>query len=280
MLFKGKNSKRIDIEDRRSVVILPQNPYLLKRLVFDNIAYGLKIRGQKEELEKKVFDALFWVGLDSSFAKRKWSQLSGGEAQRVALAARLILKPEVLILDEPTSSVDTNSAQQIKEAIFFAKEKWNTTLMISSHDHSWLNQACDRKIALFQGKIVQNSAVNLLFAPWLQDENGNLVKLFGDGQRLCIKNSQKKKKDTVVMINSKDVAIYPKNYAFKEGKPSLLGIIISIEKQNLDDDLIVETVVGGVKLSGKISKKELLYYKLLPGEKATIRVDTDRACWL
>ena len=119
----------IDENIKKSVVMLPQNPYLLKRSVFENIAYGLKIRGESVDLKSKVEEALSLVGLDKNFSNRKWNQLSGGEAQRVALASRLILKPKVLILDEPTVGVDTNSAQLIKDAILLAKQKYNTTII-------------------------------------------------------------------------------------------------------------------------------------------------------
>ena len=162
-----ENTSKIDSEIKKSIVILPQNPYLLKRSVFENIAYGLKIRNENENLIQKVEEALSLVGLDNDFSKRKWSQLSGGEAQRVALAARLILKPKVLILDEPTAGVDTNSAQLIKEAILIAKQKYNTTIFISSHDYNWLNHISDKKIALFQGNLVENGNINLLFSPWI-----------------------------------------------------------------------------------------------------------------
>ena len=181
------------LDSRQSIVILPQNPYLLKRTVFDNITYGLKLRKEGDNLDEKVREALSLVGLDSSFSSRKWSALSGGEAQRVALAARLILKPKVLILDEPTSGVDTNSAQLIKEAVLLAKQKYNTTILVSSHDHNWLNHICDKRIALFQGELVQSGSVNLLFSPWQRDEQHNLVKVFLDGQELVIQNSFRKK---------------------------------------------------------------------------------------
>jgi tungstate transport system ATP-binding protein len=149
--FEGIDTKKIDTKMRQDVIMLPQNPYLLKRTVFENIAYGLRVRKDTNNLKEKIDEALTIVGLDLSFAKRKWSQLSGGEAQRVALAARVILRPKVLILDEPTTGVDTNSAQLIKEAILTAKQKFNTTILISSHDHKWLNQICDERVALFQG---------------------------------------------------------------------------------------------------------------------------------
>ncbi len=80
-------------------------------------------------------------------------------------------------MDEPTTGVDTNSSQLIKEAILIAKQKYNTTILISSHDHNWLNHICDRKIALFQGHIVESGSVNLLFSPWEKDIDGDLVKI-------------------------------------------------------------------------------------------------------
>ena len=109
-----------------------------------NIAYGLKIRGESVDLKVKL-KRLSLVGLDKNFSNRKWNQLSGGEAQRVALASRLILKPKVLILDEPTVGVDTNSAQLIKDAILLAKQKYNTTIFISSHDYTWLKHISDKR---------------------------------------------------------------------------------------------------------------------------------------
>ena len=149
----------IDENIKKSVVMLPQNPYLLKRTVFENIAYGLKIRGESVDLKSKVEEALSLVGLDKNFSNRKWNQLSGGEAQRVALASRLILKPKVLILDEPTVGVDTNSAQLIKDAILLAKQKYNTTIFISSHDYTWLKHISDKLIALFQIRFFNPSMV-------------------------------------------------------------------------------------------------------------------------
>jgi energy-coupling factor transporter ATP-binding protein EcfA2 len=116
IFFKSRKTAPFDASVRFQVSLLPQEPYLMKRSVFDNIAYGLVLRGiDRSAHAKAVADALALVGLsDEEFAGRSWYQLSGGEAQRVALAARLVLRPDVLLLDEPTASVDAASAQQIK----------------------------------------------------------------------------------------------------------------------------------------------------------------------
>ena len=278
--FNGISNKKLDLDTRHSVVIVPQNPYLLKRTVFENITYGLKLRNIVDNLEEKVQEALSIVGLESSFANRKWSQLSGGEAQRVALAARLILKPKVLILDEPTSGVDTNSAQLIKEAVLLAKQKYNTTILISSHDHNWLNQICDKRVALFQGELVQSGSVNLLFAPWQKDTNGNLVKEFIDGQKLVIENSKQHKRDSVAMINSDHIDICKIDCDKMIDENTLTGKISSIHQQHSSDMLLIEFAIGGICFNSKITRQKMQEQLLLPGDSINVNIDTNSVCWI
>ena len=116
VLFKGEPAEPFADHVRFQATLLTQEPYLMKRSVFKNISYGLELRRDTRNLSDRVYDALALVGLSGNdFLHRKWYELSGGEAQRVALAARLILKPEVLLLDEPTASIDAASAQIIKD---------------------------------------------------------------------------------------------------------------------------------------------------------------------
>jgi len=278
--FNGMCNKRMDLESRQSVVMVPQNPYLLKRTVHENVAYGLKLRGEKSDIKEKVLEALTLVGLDSSFANRKWSQLSGGEAQRVALAARLILKPKVLILDEPTTGVDTNSAQLIKEAILTAKQKYNTTILISSHDHNWLNHICDRRVALFQGELVESGSVNLLFAPWEKDKDGNLVKVFMDNQRLTIPNSLSKKRDSVMMVNSEHITICRENCEDMQNENTLIGVVNSLSQQQSGEGLLIEFSIAGVSFNCKLSREEMQKQALLPGDKIHVNIDVHEVCWI
>ena len=278
--YNGISNNKLDLDDRHGIVILPQNPYLLKRTVYDNIIYGLKLRKEFDDLDEKVEEALNLVGLDISFSSRKWSALSGGEAQRVALAARLILKPKVLILDEPTSGVDTNSAQLIKEAVLQAKQKYNTTILVSSHDHNWLNHICDERIALFQGELVQSGSVNLVFAPWEKDENNNLVKKFMDGQELVIKNSAEKKTDSVVMINSEYITICKKGCDYMINQDTLMGKISSIHQESSSDNLLVDFIISGVSFICKLTRSEMQEQSLLPGDKININIDTNDVCWI
>ena len=268
----------IDENIKKSVVMLPQNPYLLKRTVFENIAYGLKIRGESVDLKSKVEEALSLVGLDKNFSNRKWNQLSGGEAQRVALASRLILKPKVLILDEPTVGVDTNSAQLIKDAILLAKQKYNTTIFISSHDYTWLKHISDKKIALFQGSLVEHGNINLLFPPWSKNQNGDLVKNFIDGQKIVIPNSKSKKRDSVVIINQSSIKI--SKFDENNKKERLIATVTSIQKDENRDNLQIEFSICGINFSCLISKNEIQKDILFPGDKVEVFFNLDNVCWM
>ena len=148
LLFRGH-----EIADpapaRREVTLLLQEPYLLHRTVFDNVAFGLKLRRDNAGREARVAEALAMVGLDTErFARRRWFELSGGEAQRVALASRLVLRPAALLLDEPTASLDAKSTARIHEAALKARQAWGTTLVIVSHDHAWLAGVADEILDL------------------------------------------------------------------------------------------------------------------------------------
>jgi len=141
---------------RQRVTLLTQEPYLLKRSVYANVAYGLKLRGQGSD-RQRVREALDMVGLDpDNFGPRSWHELSGGDAQRVALAQRLALRPKVLLLDEPTASLDEESAELVKSASTLAREHWGATLVIVSHDREWLTAVCDSIVRLKQGRLVQD----------------------------------------------------------------------------------------------------------------------------
>ena len=135
---------------RRQAVLMPQDPALLRRRVEDNVLYGLRVRGQQDP--DSVREALELVGLDPrNYRRRWWWELSGGESRRVALAARLALKPLVLLLDEPTASLDPRSADLVREAVLNAREQRGLTCVVVSHDSQWLDEVCDVTHAMEPG---------------------------------------------------------------------------------------------------------------------------------
>ena len=120
---------------RREVSLLLQEPYLLRTTVFENVVLGLRLRGLKANLEEAYAAVMQEVGFDNPEAMRRRgpNALSGGERQRVALASRLVLRPRVLLLDEPTSNVDVRSARAIALAVARAREQ-GAAIVCSTHD--------------------------------------------------------------------------------------------------------------------------------------------------
>ena len=156
LLFDGSAARGREKELRREATLLLQEPYLLRRSVYENVAYGLKLRKlPRGEIDERVADSLGRVGLEPySFARRPWFRLSGGEAQRVALAARFALRPRVLLLDEPTAGVDEASAALIRDAVCGSARDTGTTIVIATHDTDWLRDVpASRVVTLRNGRI-------------------------------------------------------------------------------------------------------------------------------
>ena len=120
-------------QQRQKITLVEQSPYLLAGTVADNLAFGLRLRGihGKEQLGR-INATLELVGLDG-FSLRKADRLSAGEVQRVALARALVLQPEVLLLDEPTSNIDNKSLQSF-EALLKRLTGYGVTVVFATHD--------------------------------------------------------------------------------------------------------------------------------------------------
>jgi tungstate transport system ATP-binding protein len=138
---------------RRKVTLLHQSPYLFGGTVFRNVAYGLKARGIAGESALRAVDrALETVGLDR-FRDRDARELSGGEAQRVAMARALALEPEVLLLDEPLANIDRETAALL-ETVIASLPSRGTTVVMTTHDPDHPYRLHGGSIALEGGKVV------------------------------------------------------------------------------------------------------------------------------
>jgi len=148
-------SGRRKLEARRRMAFVLQKPIVFNRSVYDNIAYGLKLRGiKKDGLRQKVDSILDMVGL-SADKSRNARTLSGGEVQRVAIARAIVSQPEVLLLDEPTANLDPISASRIEGLITTIRRQYNTTIIMATHDMSQGQRLADRVAVLLDGAIQQ-----------------------------------------------------------------------------------------------------------------------------
>lgn len=139
---------------RRSVTLLHQAPYLFDETVYANVAFGLKVRGiHGREQHRLVDEALAMVGL-AGFQKRIARELSGGEAQRVAMARSLALRPQVLLLDEPLANVDQDTAELLERVIVALPEQ-GTSVVMTTHDPDHPLKLGGERIHLVSGRITE-----------------------------------------------------------------------------------------------------------------------------
>ncbi|MDY0087908.1 MAG: ABC transporter ATP-binding protein [Coriobacteriia bacterium] len=156
----GKPVSTKDTAARAQMAAAFQSPYLFKGTVADNVAYGLKLRrmpvaGRREA----VAEALERVGL-GGWESRSALTLSGGEAHRVALARALVLRPRVLLLDEPLSSLDPLiKMQMMQDFARIIREETMTTLYVT-HDQSEAMAVGDVMVILREGKAVARGHVD------------------------------------------------------------------------------------------------------------------------
>jgi tungstate transport system ATP-binding protein len=154
------------LEIRRRMSFIHQKPQVFNLSVYDNVACGLRWRREeKNRIAEKVDYILEMVGLED-YKNRNARTLSGGEAQRVALARSLVLEPEVLLLDEPTANLDPVSTAKIEQLISYVARQHNTTMIMATHDMSQGQQLADRIGVLLGGKLAQTgNAADIFRSP-------------------------------------------------------------------------------------------------------------------
>jgi len=268
-----------DVVCRDRITLLTQEPYLLKRSVADNIAYGLKIRGETEQLGDRIAQALSWVGLEAgAFLKRPWYELSGGEAQRVALAARLVLKPRVLLLDEPTANVDADSAWLIKDASLKARNQWGTTLVIASHDWHWLYEICDGVLHFFAGRVFQTRMMSFIAGPWDPVDGNRVVKKMADGQ--IIQAEQPPQAGALALVASDTIQISRLPAEPSGDVNAVRGTLTRLLLEKSTGLLIVTVVAGRSTFTTKVERSKIEADQLVPGRQVAVLFDTAAVRWL
>jgi tungstate transport system ATP-binding protein len=163
------------LEIRRRMSFIHQKPQVFNLSVYDNVACGLRWRGEaKNRIAGKVDHILEMVGLEA-YKNRNARTLSGGEAQRVALARSLVLEPEVLLLDEPTANLDPVSTAKIEQLISYVARQRNTTMIMATHDMSQGQQLAGRIGVLLDGRLVQTGNATDIFRSPQNEQVANFV---------------------------------------------------------------------------------------------------------
>ena len=272
--FAEPNLQRL----RKEVILVDQLPLLFTTTVFKNVEFGLKIRGiEKEERQRRIVKGLDMVGM-GDFARAPAHQLSGGETQRVALASRLVLKPEVLMLDEPTANVDVESAQQIKEAALMARREWNTTLIIASHDRDWLYDVCDQVMHLFKGRLFATGKENVLFGPWRPYKGDLWEKKLADGQPIRV--SVPPQPDAVAIVDPTFIASATNAKSADADASILEGIVSRLTLEKASSEIVATILIGNLPFTLKLPQEKVQQEHLYPGQHVKVFYSPNDITWL
>ena len=232
------------LEIRRKITLVNQDPFLFNSTVYDNIAYGLKIRSIPSKVQKsRIKSALNIVGL-SGFKDRKANQLSGGEAQRVVIARALVIEPEVLFLDEPTANVDQKHIDVVEIIIKKIRKEIKTTVIFTTHDLSQAYRLADEVISLLDGKIIKQVPENLLRGEIIEEGDG--LKWFKTTGNIKFAVVSEKVGPAYISIDPRDIILSYEQFQ-SSARNSFFGKITKIIEQNhlvkLEIDIGIPLVV-------------------------------------
>lgn len=157
------NDNSFDKSIAKDITYMSHNSYLFNDTVRNNIAYPLKLRNTPKEETNIVVDSLIKEFKLSHVEDQNASKLSGGEAQKTALARAISFNPKLLLLDEPTSNVDPSFIKQIENIIVTINKSRNTTILIVTHNATQAFRICDNITFLNNGEVFfQGSKDDLL----------------------------------------------------------------------------------------------------------------------
>ena len=162
---------------RRRVGMLFQSAALFEGTVASNVAYGPGLRSESLPAER-IAALLELAGLEPALADKPADELSGGQAQRVALARTLANEPEVLLLDEPTSALDPAATRHVEESILRLRERFDLTVVWVSHSVEQVERTAELVVLLVKGTVAESGRP----AHLLGGEHHHLVEEFAEGR--------------------------------------------------------------------------------------------------
>ena len=188
LTYKGQDISQDSIAERSERIgFVLQNPnqMISQTMIFDEVALGLRLRGIEEtEVEERVHEVLKTCGL---YSFRKWpiSALSFGQKKRVTIASILVLRPEIIILDEPTAGQDYKTYTDIMNFLDSLQKQGHTIVMIT-HDMQLMLEYSDRCLVVVEGKIIadDNPVTILNQKDLLESANLKQTSLYTLGQKL------------------------------------------------------------------------------------------------
>ena len=161
---KDKFSRR-DVKWKVGLVFQYPEYQLFEETVYKDIAFGpSNMKLSAEEIDQRVREAAAFVGVDEELFEHSPLELSGGQKRRIAIAGVIAMRPQVLILDEPTAGLDPRGCQQILENICDYREKTGATVIIVSHSMDDVAKIAQRIVVFHRGKVAMDGSPEEIFS--------------------------------------------------------------------------------------------------------------------
>jgi tungstate transport system ATP-binding protein len=262
--FTGSNL----VELRRTAVLVQQSPVLFTASVFRNVAFPLKIRGiDRKKRKRRIHALLRLVGMET-FAHVRADRLSGGETQRVAIAQALACNPEVILLDEPTASVDTENRIIIERIVRDLNREKGISIIFTSHDAIQASRLSDDILFLRDGRLTEYAHENIFSGDIKKNTMGETVCLIGNSVAIPIKTENTGR--VQIAIDPRTASVIPEDSEKAAGAP-IRGRLVQL---TADKDSLRALVNIGVPLNIFVPRDQAALLRV--GENVGIDVAPER----
>ncbi|WP_394011267.1 ABC transporter ATP-binding protein [Anaerococcus cruorum] len=204
IILDGEDISNLEPNDRKVSTVFQNLGLFSHMTILNNVMYGLKFnqkslsKTEKRDLAYKTIDM---VGL-KGYENRKPSELSGGERQRVALARSLVVKPKLLLMDEPFSALDQNLREKMQLEIRKIHKNFNLTTIFVTHDQAEAFKMADEIIVLSQGKIIDQGSPQRIYNKPANKESLDFI-----GQKNIINNTYIRPEKVKISDNGEEFII-------------------------------------------------------------------------
>ncbi len=251
VLIAGEDTTQVRVQDRNVGFVFQHYAAFKHMTVFDNIAFGLKIRGaDKGEIRTRVEELLALVHLEG-FAHRFPSQLSGGQRQRMALARALAVEPKVLLLDEPFGALDARVRKDLRTWLRRLHDEMHVTTIFVTHDQEEAMDVAEQLVVMSDGRVEQSGTADDLYE---HPANEFVMSFVGEVNRLG---------EHFVRPHDIDVVLDPGDRT----EEAMVQRIVA-----LGFEIRVEFVIGdGTEVWAQLTRSELQKLELREGQIVHLR---------
>lgn len=221
IILDGKEISKLDAADREVATVFQSYALFPNMNVIENVSYGLKFRYKdKRKIRELALEMIEKVGLEG-YEKKEISSLSGGEQQRVAFARSLVIRPKLLLLDEPFSNLDAKLRVQMQAQIKKLQREFDISMIFVTHDQAEAFSIADKIILMNKGNIIQvDTPIDLYNTPkdrfslefigkaniygdkYIRPE---MIEILKDGEEAIVKNISFKGDIIDLAVDTKEV---------------------------------------------------------------------------